>query len=342
MKVALVGLGYWGEKILRNLITLVGPERLLAVDTRAHRHKAVRDVYPGTACVDSLDVALADDEVKAVVLATPAGTHGRLGRQVLEAGRHLLVEKPLATTVADAENLVLLASERNLTLMVGHTFLYSPRVSVVTDKVRAGVVGNVHYVTTSRLNLGLYQDDINVIWDLAPHDFSIIFHVLQEFPVMVQTMARNSRRGGVADVAFMHLAFPSGAIASATVSWRAPRKVRNTVVVGDQGMIVYDDTNPDEPIKLYDRGVAGLESSNFGEHQLTYRFGDTVAPHVSAVEPLSLQLRQFLSCAEDGGACLSDGRFGLEVVKALECADRSWQMGGIPVDIDTGPVMRSA
>lgn len=342
MKVALVGLGYWGEKILRNLISLVGPEGLLAVDTRTLRHKAVRDVFPGTPCVDSLEVALADDEVKAVVLATPAGTHGRLGRQVLEAGRHLLVEKPLATTVADAEELVRLATQRELTLMVGHTFLFSPRVSVIVDKVRDGVIGNVHYVTTSRLNLGLYQEDINVIWDLAPHDFSIIFHVLQEFPVMIQTMARNSRRGGVADVAFMHLGFPSGAIASATISWRAPRKVRNTVIVGDQGMIVYDDTNPDEPIKLYDRGVAGLESSSFGENQLTYRFGDTVAPHVSAVEPLSLQLREFLSCVQDGGPCLSDGRFGLEVVKALECADRSWQMGGIPVDIDSGPVMRSA
>ena len=342
MKVALVGLGYWGGKILRNLITLVGPERLLAIDTRTHRQKSVRDVYPGTACADSLDVALADDEVKAVVLATPAGTHGRLGCQVLQSGRHLLVEKPLATTVADAEELVRLASERDLTLMVGHTFLFSPRVNVLTDSVRKGVVGNIHYMSSSRLNLGLYQDDINVIWDLAPHDFSIIFHVLQEFPTLIQTMARSSRRGGMADVAFMHLAFPSGAIASSTVSWRAPRKVRNTVIVGDQGMIVYDDTQPDEPIKLYDRGVVGLESASFGEHQLTYRFGDTVSPHVSAVEPLSLQLRHFLSCVEEGGECLSDGGFGLEVVKALECADRSWQMGGVPVSVNTGPRMRSA
>lgn len=338
MKIALVGLGYWGEKILRNLITLVGSARLLPVDTCAHRRNAVRNVYPGTACADSLDAALADDEVRAVVLATPAGTHGALGRQVLEAGRHLLVEKPLATTVADAEELVRLASERKLTLMVGHTFLFSPRVNVLTESVRNGVVGKIHYVTTSRLNLGLYQEDINVIWDLAPHDFSIIFHVLQEFPVTIQTMARSSTLGGVADVAFMHLGFPSGAIASATVSWRAPRKVRNTVIVGDQGMIVYDDTKPDEPIKLYDRGVVGLESSSFGEHQLTYRFGDTISPHVSASEPLSVQLRHFLSCVSDGTGCLSDGRFGLEVVKALECADRSWQMGGVPVDVGTGPV----
>ncbi len=342
MKVALVGLGYWGEKILRNLMTLLGPGRVLAVDGRPDRIQATCDVYPGIQCAGTLDAALADHDVKAVVLATPAGTHGVLGCQVLSAGRHLLVEKPLATSVTAADKLVRMASARGLTLMVGHTFLFSPRVKVLTEFVRSGVAGNIHYVTTSRLNLGVYQKDTNVIWDLAPHDFSIIFHVLQEFPVMIQTMARSSNSVGVADVAFMHLAFPSGAIASATVSWRSPRKVRNTVLVGDEGMIVYDDTMPDEPIKLYDRGVVGLESSSFGEHQLTYRFGDTISPHVSAVEPLSIQLSEFLARVQDGGACLSDGTFGIEVVRALECADRSWQMGGAPVPVNSGPVKRSA
>ena len=340
MKVALVGLGYWGEKILRNLVAITGPTEVVAVDTRPDRRRAVAEVYPGMTCLRSLDEALKAD-VAAVVLATPAATHGPLGRQVLRAGRHLLVEKPLATSVAEAEELVRLAAERDLRLMVGHTFLFSPRVDALTSAVNEGRVGKVHYVTTSRLNLGLYQEDINVIWDLAPHDFSILFHVLGEFPEVIQTMARSSRRG-VPDVAFMHLAFPSGTIAAAQVSWRAPRKVRNTVVVGDEGMIVYDDTQPDEPIKFCDRGVVGLESANFGEHQLTYRFGDTVSPHISAVEPLSVQLRHFLSCVEGGTDCLSDGRFGLEVVRALECADRSWQMGGAPVSLVSDPVSRSA
>ena len=341
MKVALVGLGYWGEKILRNLVALLGPEALVPVDTRPDRRKTALAAYPGINCADSLSAALADDDVEAVVLATPAATHSPLGREVLRAGRHLLVEKPLATSVADADALVQLAADRHLRLMVGHTFLFSPRVQVLAESVNDGRVGSVHYVTTSRLNLGLYQEDINVIWDLAPHDFSIIFHVLGEFPVVVQTMARSSRRG-LPDVAFMHLEFPSGVIASATVSWRAPRKVRNTVVVGDRGMIVYDDTQPDEPIKLYDRGVVGLESASFGEHQLTYRFGDTVSPHVSAVEPLAIQLRHFLSCVESGEDCTSDGQFGLEVVRALESADRSRELGGVPVSIDAGPVKRTA
>ena len=341
MKVALVGLGYWGEKVLRNLVTLVGPGSLLAIDRRSQCREAAQRLYPGLSCAGSLEAAFEDPDVRAVVLATPAGTHGSLGRQVLQAGRHLLVEKPLATSVSAAEELVKLASERDLRLMVGHTFLFSPRVDALTASLEGGRIGSVHYVTTSRLNLGLYQEDINVIWDLAPHDFSIVFHVLKEFPVLVQTMARSSQRG-VPDVAFIHLAFPSGAIASTTVSWRAPRKVRNTVVVGDEGMIVYDDTQPDEPIKLYDRGVVGLESASFGEHQLTYRFGDTVSPHVSAAEPLSVQLRHFLSNIEQGSDGLSDGGFGLEVVKALECADRSWQLGGVPVSVAPGPIARSA
>ncbi len=342
MKVALVGLGYWGEKVLRNLVTLVGSDQVLAIDARAERQRAARRVFPALACAGSLDAALGDDDVRAVVLATPAATHGPLGLRALRAGRHLLVEKPLATSVAEAEALVELAGERHLTLMVGHTFLFSPRVDVLTALVRDGRVGKVHYATTSRLNLGLYQEDVNVIWDLAPHDFSILFHVLREFPCVVQTMARDSRRGGMLDVAFMQLCFPSGAIASATVSWRAPHKIRNIALVGDAGMAVYDDTRPDEPVKLYDRGVVGLESSSFGENQLTYHFGDTISPHVAAVEPLSVQLAHFLARVEDGGPCVSDGRFGLEVVRALECADRSWQLGGVPLSLDGAAIKRSA
>lgn len=342
MKVALVGLGYWGEKVLRNLVSIVGSENVLGIDTRADRRLAARSVFPGMTFAPSLDAAIEDDDVEAVVLATPAATHSPLGLRVLRSGRHLLVEKPLATSVADAEAMVELAAERGVTLMVGHTFLFSPRVDVLTASVRAGRIGRIHYATTSRLNLGLYQQDINVIWDLAPHDFSILFHVLEEFPIAVQTTARNSRSGGVPDVAFMQLSFPSGTIASTTVSWRAPHKVRNLVLVGDEGMMVYDDTQPDEPIKLYDRGVVGLESASFGENQLTYRFGDTISPHVAAVEPLCVQLRHFLTSAADGGLCLSDGRFGLEVVRSLEAADRSWQLAGVPVAVGPGAVKRSA
>jgi len=342
MKVALVGLGYWGEKILRNLATLVGPRCVVAVDTRKDRLDRFHDLYPGMTFVTSLEEALDDEDVSAVVVATPVESHAKLARRAIEADRHVLVEKPLAASAAEAQELAALGRDRGLTVMAGHTFLFSPRVHAVKAAVERGQIGRLHYLTTSRLNLGLYRSDINVIWDLAPHDLSIIFHVVDEYPVLVQTTAQSSVRAGTPDVAFISLTFPSGTIASVTVSWRSPLKVRNAVLVGDKGMILYDDTQPDEPVKIYDRGVVSVESADFGEHQLTYRYGDTVAPHVPATEPLYLELQHFLACTEGGKQCLSDGWFGLEVVKVLEAADRSWRLGGLPVAIgDTARLRRS-
>lgn len=342
MKVAMVGLGYWGEKVLRNLATLVSAKRVLAIDIDEGRHAALRDLYPGMTFASSVDAALMDDDVVAAVIATPVETHASLAAKVLNAGRHVLVEKPLATSVEEARAIVELGRDRNLVVMAGHTFLFSPRLEVVTQAIQRGQVGKLHYITTSRLNLGLYRNDINVIWDLAPHDLSIVLHVLDEKPLTVQTTAQSSVRQGVPDVAFISLTFPSRTIASLTVSWRAPRKVRHSLFVGDRGMIVYDDTQPDEPVKLYDRGVVRPESASFGENQLTYRYGDTVSPHVSAQEPLLLELRHFLECIEHDEESRSDGWFGLEVVRALEAADRSWRLDGAPVTIASRPVKRPA
>jgi predicted dehydrogenase len=337
-KIALVGVGYWGEKLLRNLATLVDQESIVAVDVLPERHRALAPAYPAVAFTDSLEAAVEDRQVAGVIIATPVVTHATLARQALEAGCHVLVEKPLAASAPEAREIVLLGQARGLTVMAGHTFLFSPRVETVKSTLERGQIGRVHYATTSRLNLGLYRRDIDVIWDLAPHDFSIVFHLFGERPTIVQTTAQSSVGTGVPDVAFINLTFPSGAIASVLVSWRAPKKVRNIVVVGDQGMIVYDDTQPDEPVKIYDRGVVSEESANFGEHQLTYRYGDTVSPYISAQEPLTRELAHFLSCMDASGQhCISDGWFGLEVVKALEAAERSWRLGGIPVAVGASP-----
>jgi predicted dehydrogenase len=299
-------------------------------------------MYPVITRCSSVDEVWKDEEVRSVVIATPVDTHARLARQALERGRHVLVEKPLAASTAEAWEVVELGQDRGLTVMVGHTFLFSPRMEAVCAAIQKGQIGRVHYVTTSRLNLGLYRTDINVIWDLAPHDLSITLQVLDEYPLLVQTTAQCSVRPNVPDVAFISLTFPSGAIASLAVSWRSPRKVRNTVVVGEQGMIVYDDTQPEEPVKIYDRGVVSVESASFGENQLTYRYGDTIAPHVAPTEPLFLELQHFLRCVDQGGPCRSDGWFGLEVVKVLEAADRSWRLGGVPVATeDTARLRRS-
>lgn len=332
MKIALIGLGYWGEKILRNLITIVGPQAVVAIDQKLDCLNSAAKLYPGatfSTTVDAIDAA----DVAAVIVATPVESHAQLARRALEAGRHVLVEKPLAASSVDAVRLADLAAKRRLTLMVGHTFLFSPRVQAIADALSTGQIGELQYITTSRLNLGLYRQDINVIWDLAPHDFSILFHLLREYPTQIHTSARSSVPGGIADVAFMNLVFPSGVIASSVVSWRAPRKVRNTMLVGDRGMIAYDDTNPDEPVKLYDRGLVVTDSASFGENQLTYRYGDTIAPHVAPHEPLMLELEHFIRCCTTGERCLSDGWFAVEVVKALEAADRSWRNGSLPVEL---------
>ena len=337
MKTAIVGLGYWGPNLLRNLVALQGPNSVVAVEKSLDRVAAVATQYPSITCSASLDRVLEDDEVEAVILATPVGTHAELALAALEAGRHVLVEKPLAGSVADASAVVARAEKEDRVLMVGHTFLFSPRVELMAQYLADGRLGRVQYATSSRLNLGLHQRDIGVIWDLASHDFSILFHLLGEFPVSVQTAGRGMVRTDNLDVAFITLRFPSGIVASVDVSWLAPRKVRNTVLVGNQQMMVYDDLDNEGPIKIYDKGIVMPDPENFGEHQLTYRHGDVLVPFVSAREPLAQELAHFLDCISGAPSppCRSDGRFGLRVVEALEAAERSWHEGGQPVAVES-------
>ncbi|HEY2812548.1 MAG TPA: Gfo/Idh/MocA family oxidoreductase [Acidimicrobiales bacterium] len=332
-KVALVGLGYWGPKLLRNLIESPRVNGVVVVDRNVDRLAAACRQFPSARPALNLEEALEDDDVRAVFVATPVETHGELTRLALEAGRHVLVEKPLTASTQEAIELTRLAESFNLRLMVGHTFLFSPRLDCIVEYLKRGALGRVHYMTSARLNLGLHRSDANVIWDLAPHDFSILFHLLGETPDTVQTVAGSANRFTLPDVAFINLTFPSGALASVTVSWLAPRKVRNTVIVGEQQMIVYDDTNSDEPVKIYDQGVIIEDSNSFGENQLTYRYGDTIAPHVVAAEPLGLEIDHFLQRIDDDEPLKSDGWFGASIVAALEAAHRSWELGGVKVDV---------
>lgn len=329
---ALVGVGYWGPNLLRNLVAMAGIENVIAVDSSVERLARVCAVYPGLACVPSLDDALDRYDLDAVVVATPVSTHHALAMQALRAGCHVLVEKPLAASVAQGRELVEYADAAGLTLMVGHTFLFSPRVRRMEQAVAEGTLGRLQYAKSSRLNLGQYQRDVSVVWDLAPHDFSILFRVLGEFPESVQTAGRVVL-GRQLDVAFMTMTFPSGAVAAVDVSWLSPSKVRNTVFVGDERMMVYDDLDAEAPVKIYDKGVVVTEPENFGEHQLTYRHGDVLAPYIEPREPLATEIAHFLACASGNAACESDGVFGLSVVEALEAAERSWRDGGRAVPV---------
>lgn len=337
-QVAVVGLGYWGPKLLRNLVRLLGPGRVIGVETSSHRRVQVGLEFPAVRMVASLESVLEEDRVKGVVIATPTGSHAELARRTLLSGRGVLVEKPLCSSLADAIELGALAERKGLTLMVGHTFLFSPRVQAIADYLATGEMGRIYYVMSSRLNLGLHRSDVNVIWDLAAHDFSIVCHLLGEYPGSIHAVARGVVRPSTPDVAFIEMMFDSGAIASVNVSWLAPRKVRSTVLVGDRSMIMYDDTEGDEPIKICDKGVVIPESSSFGENQLTYRYGPTTAPYVPASEPLSRELQHFLDCLrKPEEPCLSDARSGVEVVRMLDAADRSWRDGGRPVVVSGDP-----
>jgi predicted dehydrogenase len=333
VKTAVVGLGYWGPKLLRNLVEINGADQVVGVDPDCHKLEMISNRHPSINVAPSLTDALHDDDVGAVIISTPVRSHAALSLEAIAAGRHVLVEKPLAGSVDEALDIVLSARDMGVHLMVGHTFLFSPRVRYLAQYLVSDRLGQVQYASSSRLNLGLHRQDANVIWDLAPHDFSILFHLLDEFPILVQTTARRCRHSALPEIAFINLTFPSGAIASVTVSWLAPHKVRKTLIVGERQMIEYDDTRNDEPIKISDRGIALPDSADFGENQLTYRFGDTIAPHVPALEPLSLQLSHFLDCVETGARCESDGWFGLRVVEALDAANRSWQLDGVPVEV---------
>ena len=339
--VAVVGLGYWGPNLVRVLFEHSDVQVRWLCDVDAGRLALVARRYPAVQTTADLDAILEDPEVDAVLLATPVFTHHDLASQCLEAGKHTFVEKPLAPTSELARDLTELATERSLVLMCGHTFLYSPPVQAVRRLIDEGRLGDLFFVSSSRVNLGLHQRDIGVIWDLGPHDFSILLYWLDELPRSIRATGRDSIVPGIADVAFVTMEFESGLIANIELSWLAPSKLRRTVVVGSKQMVVYEDGTP-EPVRIFDRGVVYKDPETFGEYHLSYRAGDILSPHLSNEEPLSLQVGDFVRSVALGEA---DGH-GLElagdVVRLVEAADASLHDGGAPVLLSCGSVARSA
>jgi predicted dehydrogenase len=279
-----------------------------------------------------LDDVLAEPDVDAVVVATPPMTHHEICKAALEAGKHVLVEKPLATTAADAYDLVETAERNGLVLMPGHTFVYSPAVNTVRALLAEGVVGDVYFVTSARMNLGKYQRD-GVVCDLAPHDLSILLYWLDEPVASVAAAGRSVFQPGVPEAAFLTITFESGVNANVQISWLSPRKIRDMTVVGSRRMVQYDDTGADEAIRVYDRGMDFVHPTTFAEHQLTYRSGDIVIPRLEAAEPLGQELTDFARAVRTGEQPRSHARLGLEVVLAMEAAEASLRRGGAPVDV---------
>jgi len=326
--VALVGHGYWGPNLLRNYFGLPGVEVKYVCDTREPALAEVGRRYPGIATVTDLGVVLADPAVDAVVVATPISTHFALAKAVLEAGKHVFVEKPMTADTAQARELVALAAARKLTLMVGHTFVFSPPVRKVKELIDAGELGEIYFVTTQRVNLGLHQKDTSVIWDLAPHDLSILYYWLGEAASAVSVNGRGCIVPDIPDVAFINLKFPSGVVAEIQASWLSPVKLRRTIVVGSKKMLMYDDTENVEKVKIFDHGVDFKDPDGFGEFQLSYRTGDIVAPKISGVEPLFLEAEHFVQCVRSGQKPVTGGEVGLQVVASLQAAQDSLDGGG--------------
>jgi predicted dehydrogenase len=320
VRTAVVGLGYWGPNIARNLHELDVAALQLLCDRRPDVLEAVAARYPGVRTTTSFEDVLSNDEIEAVLIATPVGTHFELVEAALQSGRHVFVEKPLAASAVEAERLAALAEAKRLTLMPGHTFLYSPPVNLIRDFIRGGDLGEIYFVSSSRVNLGIHQSDVSVVWDLAPHDFSILRYWFDETPVSVSGLSRSCVFPGVADVAFINLRYASGIVAHVELSWLAPSKLRRTAIVGSEKMIVYDDTSP-EPVRLFDAGVSLPDPQSFGEYRLSYRTGDILAPRVDPVEPLALELRDFCASVRAGTEPRSSARIGCDVVRLIEAVD---------------------
>ena len=328
LNVALVGYGSWGPNLLRNYMELPGAHIVWVCDTRPEALKKAQARYPAVAATTDLEVVLGDENVEAVLIATPISTHHPIAKAALEAGKHVFVEKPMTADTTQACELVELAAARGLTLMVGHTFVFSPPVRKVKELIDAGDLGDIYFVTTQRVNLGLHQKDVSVVWDLAPHDLSILYYWLGEAAITANVTGRACIATGIPDVAFINLRFPSGIVAEIQASWLSPVKLRRTIVVGSKKMLIYDDTENVEKVKIFDHGVDFKEPEDFGEFQLSYRTGDIVAPKINGTEPLWLEAEHFVHSVRSGEAPLTDGWAGLRVVASLEAAQASLDAGG--------------
>jgi predicted dehydrogenase len=330
--VAVVGLGYWGPNLVRNLHEVEDAEPVLVCDLRLDALEKIQRRYPSVRTTTDFEGVLADPAVDAVAIATPVSSHFELAARALEAGKHVFVEKPLTASSDEALELIELADHHGLVLMPGHTFLYSPPVNRIREMIAGGELGEIYFVSTSRVNLGLHQSDVSVAWDLGPHDFSILRYWLEETPSHASALSRGCVIPDIPDVAFIDLEFPSGTVAHVELSWLAPSKLRRTTIVGSEKMVVYDDTS-NEPVRVFDSGVMLRDPETFGEYKLTYRTGDIVSPQIAVAEPLKLELEDFAHAILNGTTPRSSRELGLEVVRMIEAVDASLAQNGAKVEV---------
>jgi predicted dehydrogenase len=336
IKVGVVGCGYWGPNLVRNLRSLPDCNLKIMCDISEQRLAHLKSLYPEVEGEVDYNHMLNGVGLDAVVIATAVKSHYSMAKASLLSGKHTFIEKPMAGSSEECQELIEIAQKKGLVLMTGHTFLYSPAVRKIKEIVKSGDIGEIRYICARRLNLGLFQKDINVAWDLAPHDVSIILHIMGERPITVNCQGSAHITPGVEDVTTMWLGFPRERSAIVHSSWLDPRKIREMTIVGSKRMIVYDDVSPLEKIRIFDARVERPPHyDTFAEFHYAYHYGDVYVPYIKQEEPLKNECQHFLDCIRHGTQPLTDGKDGLELVRILEASTESLKRGGAPISLAT-------
>jgi predicted dehydrogenase len=327
LNIGVIGYGYWGPNLVRNISSIDKASLVSVCDLNPDSLKKVSRIYPDIEVTTDCNQIISSPKIDAIAIATPVFTHYELARKALENGKHVFVEKPFTSSVAQAEELIELADRKNLIIMVDHTFLFTGAVQKIKELINEDVLGNLYYFDSTRVNLGLFQHDINVIWDLAPHDFSIMDYVVKEKPTAVAATGV-SHFNGKENIAYVTVFFPNKMLGHFNVNWMSPVKVRNTLIGGDKKMLVWNDLESDEKIKIYDKGVDVTTPESIYDLLISYRSGDVWAPKINQTEALKVEAEYFVDCIENNKTPFNDGMAGLRVVKILEATSKSLKSRG--------------
>jgi len=333
-KVGVIGCGYWGPNLIRNFVQMSRTDVKIVADLDESRLEHMKKLYPAIETTKDFNDMLVDPEIEIIAVATPVHTHFRFASAALSANKHVFVEKPIAASVEEANDLIVMAEKYQRKLMVGHTFLYTSAVRKMKEIIDSGELGEIFYINSQRLNLGIFQQDINVVWDLAPHDISIILFLLEEDPKSVNVVGAPHINNAIQDVAVLSMRFGGNRIAFIQTSWLDPDKIRKMTIVGSKKMMVYNDVEATEKIRIYDKGVeVPMHYDTYDEFHYSYKYGDVLIPRIGGSEPLKTELNHFIDCIENDETPLSDGRNGLAVVRILEASQKSLDKGSIQVAI---------
>lgn len=342
LKIGAIGCGYWGPNLIRNFIEIPGADLVAIADLQQEQLEHITTRYPQIEVATQNYRDLYELALDAVVIATPPHTHYTIAMECMEQGLHTQIEKPITLDSEDASRMIIKAKEKGLVMMVGHTFEYNPAVRLLKEMIGSGELGDIYYIDAVRVSLGLFQTRANVLWDLAPHDISILRHILGQDPISVSATGSSCVQEGVEDVAYANLNFPKNVTAHIRTSWLDPLKTRRITVVGSKKMVIYDDVEPLDKIKIYDKGVTAIRrTETFGEFHFAYHYGNVISPYIRNEEPLRLQCKHFLECIRENKTPITDGYNGMQVVKILEAMQHSMENNGMYVAVKQQPQLQN-